>query len=329
MAKNSKLSSFRRKFIEVGITIILVIIAAYIAPRYGYLLKQNGQNRENIEKSEAIERKKTVAEESENITLNKEEDLLKIYFFDVGEADSILLTHKNHAMLIDAGNNKDGKTVVNNIKNLGIKKLDYVVGTHPHSDHIGGLDNIIKKFEIGTFYMPNVTTNTMTFEEVLNAAEKKNLKVTTPKHGDKFNLGDVECEVMLCEENFPEEVLIEEDGEKNLNLYSIVIRATYKEQSYLFMADAEEYNEKSRSWPRANVLKVGHHGSNTSSSQEFLDQVKPEIAIIQVGKDNDYHHPHGIILNRLKKMNTKIYRTDEKGNILIESDGIKNRVSFY
>ena len=261
------------------------------------------------------------AEESQNVVLEGE-DILQIHFFDVGQADSILLISDGKTMLIDAGNNEDGDLIVSNIKNLGITKLDYVVGTHPHEDHIGGLDDVISNFEIGAIYMPKVQTNTKTFEDVLDAISNKNLHITTPKQNDKFIVGKVECEIMLVGEQTKE-------IEENLNLSSIVIRATYKEQSYLFMADAEEQNEVTRTWEQTNVLKVGHHGSDTSTSTTFLNQVLPQIAIISVGKDNSYHHPSQTTLNKLSKLGTLIYRTDEKGNILIESDGIQNKVSFY
>lgn len=264
---------------------------------------------------------KVTAEESENIVLEGD-DILQIHFFNVGQADSILVISNNQTMLIDAGNNDDGELIVNNIKKLGISKLDYVIGTHPHEDHIGGLDDVILNFEIGTIYMPKVQTNTKTFEDVLDAISSKNLSITTPNVGDKFMVGNAECEVMLTGTGTKEE-------QENLNLSSIVIRTTYKEQSYLFMGDSETQNEVSRSWEQTNVLKVGHHGSNTSSSKEFLNQVLPQIAIISVGKDNSYGHPHKEVIDRLKKIGTLIYRTDEKGNILLESDGKNNKISFY
>lgn len=170
--------------------------------------------------------------------------------------------------------------------------------------------------------MPEIQANTTTFENVLDAISNKGLKVTSPKVGDKFSVGNLECEIMSCDSELAKK-------ENNLNLSSIAIRAVFKEQSYLFMGDCETENEAARSWPQTNVLKVGHHGSDTSSSQSFLNQIKPQIAIIQVGKDNSYGHPKQTTLNKLQKMGTIVYRTDEKKNIKIESDGTNNKVSFY
>ena len=202
-------------------------------------------------------------------------------------------------MLIDAGTNDKGTTVVQNIKKLGINKIDYLIGTHPHEDHIGGLDNVINEFEIGTIYMPKIQTNTKTFEDVLDAISNKGLKVTSPNVGDTFAVGDINCEIMSCDPELAKE-------NDNLNLSSIVVRATFKEQSYLFMGDAETENEKKRQWPQTNVLKVGHHGSNTSSSASFLKQVNPQIAIIQVGTENKYGHPKQVTLDKLNKLRTII-----------------------
>ncbi len=313
MAKKKK-----NKKIETMVGAIIVFIMIVIASKFG----NTEQYFENIEiDSSANVVNKITAEESENVVLEGE-DILQIHFFDVGQADSILMISDGKTMLIDGGKNEDGDLIVNNIKKLGISKLDYVIGTHPHEDHIGGLDNVISAFEIGTIYMPKVQTNTKTFEDVLDAIASKNLSVTSPKVGDKFMVGKIECEVMLCGDGSEEE-------QENLNLSSLVIRVVYKEQSYLFMGDSEKENEDSRSWTQTNVIKIGHHGSDTSSSEKFLKQVLPQIAIISVGKDNSYGHPKQITLDKLNKLGTLIYRTDEKGNILLESDGKKNKISFY
>ena len=254
--------------------------------------------------------------ESENITNEEMVQAvtgdLKVYYLDVGQADSILVMDKDKTMLIDAGTNEMGDDVVNFLEDKGVEKIDYLIGTHPHEDHIGGLDDVIDNFDIGTIYMPKIQTNTKTFEDVLDSIEKKDLKVTAPKQGDEFKLDDAECEIMLANED---------DNDSNLNLSSIVIRMTYGENSFLFMGDAEQDNEEEREWPQTDVLKVGHHGSRTATSKEFVEQVKPSIAIIEVAKKNSYNLPNDEPIENLENVGAKIYRTDEDGNILVTSDG--------
>ena len=250
--------------------------------------------------------------EAMQISSNVVSDKLEVDFIDVAQADSILVSNKDETMLIDAGNNENGNDVVKFIKEKGIKKINYLIGTHPHADHIGGLDDVINSdLEIENVYMPKIQTNTKTFEDVLDALKNKNLKVTAPKKEDTFKIGDANCEVMT-------DSILDKD---NLNLSSIVIRLEFGENSFLFMGDAETENEKTINWPKTNVLKVGHHGSNTSSSQDFINQVKPEYAIIMAGKDNSYGLPKQKILDRLTKIDAKILRTDELGTITMISDG--------
>ena len=238
-----------------------------------------------------------------------------VRYLDVGQADSILVQSEGINMLIDAGTNSSGQTVVKDLEDLGVTKIDYLIGTHPHEDHIGGMDDIIKNFDIGIIYMPKIQTNTKTFEDVLDAVSEKGLKITSPKKGDEFEVGGARCEIMTDR--------IEDTS--NLNLSSIVIRMTYGPQSFLFMGDAEKENEETRQWPQTTVLKVGHHGSSTSSSTQFLNEVQPQISVISVGKDNKYGHPTKTTINKLEKIKTKIYRTDESGTITITitSDGKK------
>ena len=239
-----------------------------------------------------------------------QEDLL-IDFIDVGQADSILIRNQDKTMLIDAGTNEAGETVVTYLQNLGINKIDYLIGTHPHEDHIGGLDDVINHFNIGQIYMPKIETTTKTFEDVLDAIENKNLTVTSPNKGDKIEIGQAVGTFMT-------EPILDKD---NLNLSSLVVRLEFGNNSFLFMGDAEKENEETINWNKTDVLKVGHHGSNTSTSESFLNQVKPQCSIIMVGKDNSYNLPTQETIDKLNTIGSEIYRTDENGTIQIISDG--------
>lgn len=239
--------------------------------------------------------------------MSDDQTSLKVYFFDVGQADSMLIQNNGENMLIDAGNNEDGEMLVNNLKTLGVEKIDYLVGTHPHEDHIGGMDDIINNFSIGKIFMPNVTTNTKTFEDVIDAAKNKGLQIETPKIGDEFTVGSANCSVVYVG-----------DDKENLNLSSIIIKLNYNNLSYLFTGDAEAEIENKIDVGKINILKVAHHGSDTSSSEKFVKETAPEVAIILVGKDNSYGHPSDEIIKRYEEVGSKIYRTEEVGNIFIE-----------
>ena len=297
----------KKNSIAYAITAIIVIVVI--------LLFGNKLSMDNIETMFSNISENVVAQESPDINTNVVEGQdVVVKFFDVGQADSILVQSAGVNMLIDAGTNNMGNTVVQNLKDLGITKIDYLVGTHPHEDHIGGMDDVINNFEIGTIYMPKVQTNTKTFEDVLDAISNKGLTITTPEVGYVFEVGNTKCEVMCTGTGTTEE-------NSNLNLSSIVIRMVYGEESFLFMGDAEEKNESSRQWPQTTVLKVGHHGSDTSSSESFLNQVKPEISVISVGINNTYGHPKKTTLDKLNALETSIYRTDQNGTITITCDG--------
>ena len=223
-------------------------------------------------------------------------------------------------MLIDAGNNPDGKYISKYLRNkLGIKKIDYLVATHAHEDHIGGIDIILEDFDIGTFYMPSKYSDNKTYKDVIDWAKKKNEEVISPKVGTKFNLGQAVCEVMT-----------QNNESDELNENSIVIELTFGEQKFLFTADMEVVNEESRKWNDIDVLKVAHHGSTYTSTKDFLKQVKPEIAVISCGIDNEYYYPHEAVLKRLKDVGCKqIYDTSKDGTVIIKCDGKKCDVEVH
>lgn len=310
-----------KKIVNTIVSIIILIILAVVTQndefqKYfeTYIAQQNKQEIENEEISSSKEKQNAIVN-SENgikqIVIGKgdanNENNLHVYYIDVGQADSILITNENHSILIDAGNNEDGNTVVNFIKDKGITNLDYAVGTHPHEDHIGGMDDVINNIDIDKIYLPEIQTNTKTYQDVLEAIKNKNKKIKSFKKDDKFSVGEAEFEVMT------DSIL----DKNNLNLSSNIIRMTFNGTSFLFTGDAETENEKTINWEQTDVLKVGHHGSTTSTSQKFLNQIKPKYAIISVGKNNDYGHPKEKILERLKKIGSETYRTDECGTIEI------------
>lgn len=235
-----------------------------------------------------------------------------VSFIDVGQADSVLIRNGNYNMLIDAGNNEDGEKLVNYFKSLGIEEFTYVFATHPHEDHIGGMDDIINNFKIDNYYMSNKLSTTKTFMDVLDALDGRNLKYTFPNKGDTLKLGDANIKVI-----YPG------DDKSNINDSSIVLKITYGKNSFLLTGDATSnverkiYNEDIKS----DVLKVAHHGSSYSSTDVFLDRVKPYYAVISVGKNNIYNHPSNKTLEKLNKRNIKVYRTDLDGTIVFISDG--------
>ena len=256
---------------------------------------------------------------NDEITIEKQEnkktdsnntDVVKVEYIDVGQADAILIENNKKYMLIDAGNNEDGDLLVNYFKDKNITDFEYVVATHPHEDHIGGMDNIIKNFNIKNYYMPDCYTTTKTFEELLDALEEKNLSFETPDIDSEFLLGDALFKVLYTGTD-----------KRDLNNTSIVLRMTYKDVSFMFTGDATNTTEKKilAKNLQSDVLKVGHHGSQYSTSDEFLDKVNPKYAIISVGTGNVYDHPKDITLNKLKGI--EVHRTDKEGTIRVISDG--------
>lgn len=268
--------------------------------------------------SDAInELKASVKEVSKNINIeeinqNNFSDTLDVYFIDVGQADSILIKNEEHSMLIDAGNNEDGVKLVNYLNELNVNNFDYVIATHAHEDHIGGMDDIINSFKVDNFFMPDVLTTTKTFEDVLDALENNDMTYDTFEENQEFSFGNANVKILYV------------GNDKNdLNDTSIVMKITYYNNSFLFTGDISSKVEKKilNKDLKSDVLKVAHHGSDYSSTDEFLDLVNPKYAVISVGENNIYNHPSGSTLLKLNDRNIKLYRTDTLGTIIMSSDG--------
>lgn len=284
-------------------TVKRILVLLFIAIAYVYSTYQNTDKTVN---DNTIKQRKTES------TLKESSNNLDVYFLDVGQADSILLSNNGHYMLIDAGNNEDGPKLVNYFKSLGITKFDYAIATHAHEDHIGGMDDIIKNFDIGTFYMPDLITTTKTFEDVLDALSEKQIAFETPTIDQEFSFSDTKITTLYVN-----------NEAKNLNDSSIVLRLKHGTNTFLFTGDASTKVEKQllNKNIASDVLKVGHHGSRYSTSKEFLNKVNPQYAIISVGINNTYKHPHDETLKKLNDKKIIIYRTDQEGTIVAESNG--------
>lgn len=240
---------------------------------------------------------------------------LNVYYLNVGQADCELIENNGHFALIDAGNNNDETTIINFLKGKGVKKLDLIIATHPHEDHIGSMDAVVKNFSFDTIIMPKVTTTTKTFTDLVNAVKAKKKTFTEPKVNAKYKIGNADLTILA-----PNATKYDD-----LNNYSIVARLTYGSNSFLFMGDAQTLSENQilskKLNVKADVLKVGHHGSTSSTGQAFLNAVNPKYAVIEVGAGNSYGHPSSTTLNKLSAKGIKTYRTDQNGNITATSNG--------
>ncbi len=246
---------------------------------------------------------------------------LTAFFLDVGQGDACYLELPGEkTMLIDAGTSNAEETILKFLHEKGCEKLDYVIATHPHADHIGSMTAVIQEFPVGTFYMPKAETNTKTFERLLETLLEKKIPVIAAEKG--VALEGIEGVSAL----FVAPVTQADD----LNDASAVLRLSYRESDFLFTGDAEVWSEKQMLSAGlaldAEVLKVGHHGSETSTSPGFFSAVSPEIAVISCGKGNSYGHPHQEILKRLTSAGVEVYRTDKNGTVTVSTDGKKIEV---
>ena len=242
--------------------------------------------------------------------------LLSIHMIDVGQGDSILVqTPTNKNILIDGGDEDSENIIISYLRQKRIKTIDIIIATHPDSDHIGSLDNIIKKFNVNSIYMPEQSTDSEAYQNLINSCTDKNLSIQHLYKNDVLNI-DNNINIYVLSPSYIQE-------ESNLN--SIVFKLTFNDNSFLFMGDAEEENEKeilhSFKLNNINFIKIGHHGSNSSSSLVFIKKISPDIAAISCGYKNQYGHPHREVINNLKQNHVSIYRTDRIGDIVFYSDG--------
>lgn len=243
-------------------------------------------------------------------------ELLSIHIIDVGQGDSILIkTPQNKNILVDGGTEDSQYIIKSYLKKQGIKSLDTIISTHPDSDHIGSLDYIIQNFDVDKIYMPKVSTNTTSYKNLTSACNKKKLKL---EYLFKDDFLDIEDNITL-------QVLSPSYIQDENNLNSIVFNLNFKNKSFLFTGDCESPNEKdiidSYELDDIDFVKIGHHGSNSSTSMDFLNEITPDIAAISCGYKNQYGHPHKQTIENLNSMNVLTYRTDLLGDIVFYSDG--------
>ena len=242
------------------------------------------------------------------------DETLTVRFLDVGQGDSILLACGDETMLIDGGPIEEGQFLVSRLNRLDVTGLTYVVNTHPDEDHCGGLAAVLAKYPAEHVYSSVTEYTTKVFSNVVKYADEQGHPVEVPQTGDSWTLGSASVQIIGPVQTYSDP-----------NNGSLVLRVDYGGTSFLFTGDMEQTAEAdlmdSGANVRADVLKVGHHGSPTSSSEAFLEAVAPSIAVISVGEDNDYGHPSADVLARLEALGTTIYRTDTQGEIIITSDG--------
>ena len=243
---------------------------------------------------------------------------MEVTFLDVGQGDCTIIRTEGHAMMVDAGNNKAGADLADSLKQEGIDTLDYLILTHPDADHIGGGDNVLESVKVKQVLMLNLVNETKTYEEVIHDIEEYQVKTIYPVSGETYQLGDASFTILS-----PEEGYSYDEGTRGV---SVGIKLVHGEKSFVMCGDAEEKEEKNivsrfGSKLECDVLKCGHHGSNTATCEEFLDACNPTWAIISCGEGNSYGHPHAEVIARLEDDDVQTYRTDQLGTVRAISDG--------
>lgn len=249
------------------------------------------------------------------VTQQVDGSAMEVHFIDVGQGDSTLIICNGEAMLIDAGDDSKGTAVQLYLKKRNVSELKYVIATHPDSDHIGGLDVILTKFDCDTVIMPELQKDSNAFQDVQTAMQYKNLSNTKPVVGTSYILGDARFTIIAPNRDYGEET----------NDWSVGLLLSYGQNRFLFTGDAGLEAEKDMMANgmslQADVYKVAHHGSRHSVSEEWFDAINPDYAVISCGEGNSYGHPHSETLNQLRSRDIQVYRTDEQGSVIAYADG--------
>ena len=301
-----------KKVINIFLISISLIISIYLYQTHSNDYKAGIENKIKdlfiLSKNDSVTKVNSYSTDVGELEL----DNMRVHYIDVKQGDSTFIEFPNDkTMLIDAGKKEQGSNVVNYIKNLGYNKIDYVVGTHPDADHIGGLATVIESFAIGSIYMPKKSSTTQTYLNLLKVIKNKGLTIHTAISGvNIISLDNLKVDIISPTKEY-----------ETSNESSAVIKIVYKNRKFLFIADATTDNEADiKADVESDVVKVGHHGSDSSSKEEFVQKTKAKYAVISVG-ENSYHHPYDIIVKRWENIGAEVLRTDKLGSIVISTDG--------
>lgn len=296
---NPELTPTKKKYHKIKIIIdVIAIIAVLIFWQVRQMQKQNDANAAS--------------------------GVAEIHVIDVGQGDSILIKTSLGNVLIDAGTGDSEEELAAYLDSVGVKDFEYCIFTHPHEDHIGGADMIIEDYEVRNVIMSPASTNTVTFERLIDALERSDANVIEAVSGDKYQFGDLEIFILAP---------VATGSSRDINNSSVIARISFGNVRMMFTGDAEHTEEADvldgylAMTLDCDFLKMGHHGSSTSSSEAFMDAVSPSLAVICCGKDNSYGHPHGEIIDMLKERNIEYHRTDELGSIVYICDGKTIKIS--
>ena len=298
----------KQRIVRACIILAVIAIAISLVVTAGYLYAKTAAQAPDVASGPLL---------SGNSAQSSKEPAFSIHFFDVGEADSALVACDGHYMLIDGGSPGNSSFLYAYLQRNQIDHLDYIVCSHAHSDHVGGLAGALNYADVDVAYAPVTDYDSRAFQSFVRYLDAQDKAITVPSPGDSFRLGRAEAAILA-----PIDMSL---AEADMNNSSIILRIEFGNTSFLFTGDAETEEEASVLLAGTNVastvLKVGHHGSYSSTSEAFLAAVAPEYAVISVGADNEYGHPHLGPLSRLQNVCKAVYRTDENGEIVCWSDG--------